>query len=460
MRNDSPREGRIKLKEKLGFSAFSMSIDATTNFISTFFLFFLTDVFGISPALAGTVLLIGTIWDGINDPLIGYFSINRRFKNGDIARPYAKLFALPTAIVFVLLFTAFDMPANLKFIYAVVIYLLYDTFGTFLRIPSGSMSTLATDNAGDRVSISTFISGGSSVGVILATLGCWPLINALSGVDEAGSLINPRSGFFWGALVAACIGFIGPIIHYLTTKERVKPIEDNAGKISTGAALKMLFSSREWVNNTLFSLFYNFSIIFVTASIVYFATNVLRDPGAVTILLGAYILASMLTLPFVGLVHKKVGRKKLMMLGALILILSKVFFVFAPTNFIADILNGALMGVGVTFSIVSMGTNRAEIADLIEWNGGRRIENMISAVSSTISKLGLALCNFSIGLMLELSGYNADLAVQPQSAQNTISSFMGIIPMAMAAIMLIFAAKSHIVEAVAKMKGEKAAKGI
>jgi len=455
----SDTTGKIRLSEKLGFGAFSMSLDASTNFISTFFLFFLTDVFGISPALAGTVLLLGTIWDAVNDPLIGYFSINRRFKNGEIARPYAKYFALPTAAIFVLLFAAFDLPMSLRFVYAVAVYLLYDTFSTFLRIPAGSMSTLATDSEKGRISINVFSSGGSSVGVILATLGCWPLINALSGVDASGGLINPKTGFLWGAVVAAVILAVGPFIHYATTRERVRPMSDSQEKIGTLDALRMLFGNREWVNNTLYMLFYNFSIIFVTASIVYYTTYVLKNPGGVTILLGAYILASVATLPFVGLIHRKLGRKGTMLLAAAILMLSKLWFVFEPTNMVAVVLNGVLMGVGVALSIVAMNTNRAEIADLIEWQKGRRIENMISAMANTISKLGLALCNFAIGLLLQFTGYNGELAAQPDSALGAISGFMGLIPMIFAALMLLTASRSRIVAAYSDMKTQKAAQG-
>ncbi len=454
-RNTTAAKEKIGLLEKLGFGAFAMSIDASTNFISTFLLFFLTDVWGITPGLAGTVLLIGTIWDGVNDPIIGYFSTNRRFKNNEVARPYAKWFALPTAMLFVLLFTAFDLPQHVKFLYAVAVYLLYDLFGTFLRIPAGSMATLATDNARERISLNVFVSGGSSVGVILATLGCWPLINALSGVGENGKLINPQSGFFWGAVVAAVILLAGPLIHYLTTKERIQPEPGHDQKVSAVGALKMLFGCPEWVENTLYMLFYNFSIIFITSSIVYYATHVLKDPGAVTPIMAAYILATMAALPFVGPLHRKLGRKKTMILSAVILILSKAYFIFAPASMAAAISNGLLVGVGVAFSINAINTSRAEIADIIEWRRGKRMENMISAISTTVSKLGLAICTFAIGMVLEWSGYSNELAVQPQSAVHALEAFMGVVPLIAAVCMLIVACRARIEDTVRQMEKEK-----
>jgi len=446
---------KIGLLEKLGFGAFAMSLDACNNFVSTFLLFFLTDVLGIAPGMAGSVSLIGTVWDGVNDPLIGFFATNRRFKNNEVARPYALWFALPTAAMFILLFTVVDIPDHFIFPYFVVLYLIYDTFRTFNMIPSGSMLTLASSDASERISLGVFISGGAGIGVVLATLGCWPLINALSGVTEDGKLINPRTGFFWGAAVVACIWIFGSLMHYFTSRERVLPEEGTKQQSSLKELLGLLLGCREWVENTLFSLFYDFSIIFVTSSIVYYATHVLGDAGAVTLIMAAYILSTLLVLPLVGPIHRKLGRKKTMCLSALFLILSKIYFIFFPTSLLAAISNALLVGIGVAFTINAMKTNLAEIADIISWKKGKRIENMIAAISTTVSKIGLALCTFTIGMVLEVSGYNGDLAVQPESAIHTIEALMGIIPMVTAGLMLLVALNSTIEKSVQKMNAGK-----
>ena len=451
------RPGAIGLMEKLGFGAYTMTLDCTNNFVSTFLLFFYTDVLGITPALAGTVTLISTIWDGVNDPIFGYIASNRRFKNREISRPYIKWFAIPTALMFILIFTAVDIPKNLLFIYAVVIYLIYDTFNTFNRIPAGSMTTLATPDTNERISISVFSAGGSGVGVVIATLGCWPLINALSGVTADGRLIDPKKGFFWGGVVVAAIILIGSYWHYFTTKERVLPEEGNDQKVGLWECLKMLFGCRAWVENTLYYLFYNFAIVFVTTAIVYYATHVLKDAGAVTLILAAYIFATLIALPFVGPIHRKLGRKKTMILSALLMVASKIYFVFFPTSLIAAIVNGVLIGFGAAFAINAYNVNRADSADIIYWQNDKRIENMISAISNTVSKVGVALASFFIGIILESTGYNAELAAQPDTAIKAIEAFMGIVPMVLAGCMLVIALTTKIEKTVAEMNAAKEA---
>lgn len=446
---------KIGLLEKLGFGAYTLSLDACANFLSTFLLFFLTDVLGITPGLAGTASMIGTVWDGVNDPLIGYFSTNHRFKSREVARPYAFWYAIPTAVMFVLIFTITGVPKHWVFPCFILIYLIFDTFRTFNMIPSGSMPTLATRRESDRISLAIHSSAGSGIGVVLATLGCWPLINALSGVDANGKLINPERGFLIGAILVGIIWIAGSWFHYFTTRERVLPEEGVEQKVSFKECFVLLFGTREWVENTLYYLFYNFSIVFVTSSTVYYATYVLHDAGAVTPILAAYILSTIVALPFVGIIHKKIGRKNTMILGAVILILSKIYFMINPASMIAAISNGLLVGIGVAFAMNAFTTARADVADLICWRSGKRIENLISSIGTTVSKVGVAVCSFAIGMVLELTGYSSELTVQPDAAVKAIEAYMGIVPLIMAVIMLVIACTSVVEKSVAEMNASK-----
>ncbi len=42
--------------------------------IGTLFMVFLTDVVGLSPVEAGTIVALGKVWDALLDPTIGYIS--------------------------------------------------------------------------------------------------------------------------------------------------------------------------------------------------------------------------------------------------------------------------------------------------------------------------------------------------------------------------------------------------
>lgn len=55
------------------------------NVFFAFFIFFMTTVAGISPAIAGTVSTISVLWDAITDPMIGAWSDRTRNKHGRAA---------------------------------------------------------------------------------------------------------------------------------------------------------------------------------------------------------------------------------------------------------------------------------------------------------------------------------------------------------------------------------------
>ncbi|NBI64866.1 hypothetical protein D3Z38_17950 [Clostridiales bacterium] len=67
------------------------------NVFSFFFLFFLTDIAGVSPAIAGTISLIAVLWDAITDPIIGFISDNLRSKYGR-RRPMMIVSSVPYAV--------------------------------------------------------------------------------------------------------------------------------------------------------------------------------------------------------------------------------------------------------------------------------------------------------------------------------------------------------------------------
>ena len=72
----------LSFKTKLAYGAGDSGAGITATLLAFSFLIFLTNVANLRPALAGTVLLIGKIWDAVNDPIIGYLSDRTRSRWG------------------------------------------------------------------------------------------------------------------------------------------------------------------------------------------------------------------------------------------------------------------------------------------------------------------------------------------------------------------------------------------
>ncbi|HWS30153.1 MAG TPA: glycoside-pentoside-hexuronide (GPH):cation symporter [Clostridia bacterium] len=451
---------KVRLKEKLGMGGITLSINLVEQFVSAFLLFYLTDVFGLSPALAGVVLMLGRIWDGVNDPIIGFFADNRRFKSGERVRPYALYFCLPLAVCGIIMFTRAAVPDGLKFAYALFMYIIFDTLVTIIRLPSYGIPMLATSDPEQRITINTYVSGAATLGGVLASLMCWPLVRGFGGVNADGTVINGARGFFWTAAVIGVFIVIGSLVCYFTTKERVKPIDEREEKIGAGKALSMMLHCRCWIKNSAFTLFYYMSNLMVTTSLVYYATYVLKNSGAVTTIMAAFAAGSLVVLPLVSYVSKRFGRRIAMMTGASLLILAKLIFLAGPYNMLIVMVNSFITGLSVGFSIVLFSTNRADMVDIIEWKQGRRLENLMSTLSGFIAKCGSSIATLLIGFALELTHYVADAPTQTPEALRAIVAFQGLAPLVIGVIMLAISTFITLDGDVSAMNAEKALKGI
>ena len=65
---------KLHLTTKLAYGAGDFGPAIAANILVFYLLFFLTDVAGLPAGLAGSVLMIGKIFDAINDPIIGLLS--------------------------------------------------------------------------------------------------------------------------------------------------------------------------------------------------------------------------------------------------------------------------------------------------------------------------------------------------------------------------------------------------
>ncbi len=117
----------MKTGRKLGYAAGDFGISVSYFLVGFFFMYYLTDIVGISAWLAGVVVFIGKTWDGLSNPVAGI--INDRFSSRfGPKRLFVLSGAVPFAICFVLLWlipSHFSEPV--KFILAVVCHVLYST---------------------------------------------------------------------------------------------------------------------------------------------------------------------------------------------------------------------------------------------------------------------------------------------------------------------------------------------
>ena len=430
----------IGFAEKLGFCTFSTASNVVFNFKDLFYLFFLTNVMGIKIAHAGIITAIGIVWDAVNDPLVGFWAVNHRFKNGEMCRPLALWCAVPWAITTVLMFTCFDVAYGLKLGIAVAVYFLFELFNTFAAIPYNSMGSLATNRDSDRRAINVARNLGGCIGSAIGALALYPLLGLFGGLDEAGNVLQDNAGrraFFFAAMVMGAVCIIGSLAHYFTTRERIHEQKEAESKIRFLDAVKMLLHRRSWVMNALYVICYGMLNLLIMSTINYYATYVLGSAAAATPILAVFLVMSVIATLLAIPIDKKIGRKHTMILSAAVYLAGKIWFILDPYSMGAIYVNSVTVAFSMALAFVCFNTNRNNIADLVEYQSGRRIDSLVSTCDNLAAKLSKAGTNLLMTGALAAAGFNADLPAQPQTAVNTICALLGWVPMLVAAVMLV-----------------------
>lgn len=450
--------GKLSFREKFGFGVFAGGYNLVYLFKGSYYLFFLTNVLGISIAAAGTLVAAGAVWDAVNDPLIGYWTVNHPNRKGEHIRYSLLYFAVPVAICYLLLFTNFHVSDALTIIIAGLAFFVYDTMFTFFGIGYSTMCIVATDDQADRTSLNIFRSFGSNIGTIIGTLACFPLLNLFGALDADGNLIpgNADRGFFIVAAIFAGIAIFSSLFHYFTTKERIRP-HDESQHVGFFQMLKDLFSYAQFDLCTVQIMAYNVIILIMQSVITYYATYINGSSAMSTTYLAAYLVGMLLSTALLTKpLDNKLGHKKTMVIGALLFCVSKIPFILAPTNMICAIINFAVSGIGGALLFVTIFVYYSNIGDIIEYRCGKRMDACLGTVSGFIMVIASAIATEVIALSLDKAGFDAELASQPEAALTTINNMLGWIPLALSVLMLIVTVFISIDKDMKKMKEAQA----
>jgi len=447
-------QSQVTLLEKLGFGGLSASSNIVFNFKSLYYLTFLKMILNIPVAWAGIIVTIGTIWDAINDPLIGYWSVNHKFKSGEKIRPLTAIFAIPWGITVILMYTNFNLPENITIILCILIYLVFEAFYTFLCIPYNSMAALASNVDADRRSINAFRSIGGMVGTVIGALAVPAIVKAFGGFKNADIYSAADStALLKTSAVMAIIAVVGCLFHYFTSKERIHQQDASEKHISFFDTFKMLFSIKSWVMNMLFILCYGIASALVMNEINDYAAYIYGDSSIVTPVLGVYVLCAIIGSIFIGRIDEKFGRSKSMFFSAAIQIIGKIPFIINPYSMITIMINAASCAFGIQGAFVLFNTNRNNVTDIVEFKFKRRIDSMVATCDNLITKLAEAVAIWLMTASLGLAGYDSSLGIaQTAATKATICALLGWVPAIICIIMGYFALKCNIQKEYAESK--------
>lgn len=159
---------KLSRTEKVSYGAGDIASNFVWGIVTSYLLYFYTDVFGITAA-AGTLFLITRLWDAINDPIMGVIIDKTKSKYGK-TRPYLLYLSIPLAIVGTLTFITPDFTETGKLIYAYITYTLLGMIYTGINLPYGALMTRMTRDSREKGELNSYRGIGRTIGAIALSL--------------------------------------------------------------------------------------------------------------------------------------------------------------------------------------------------------------------------------------------------------------------------------------------------
>lgn len=387
----------ISTKEKIGYGLGDTASNFVWALMMNFIMFYYTDIFGITAAAAGTMLLFARTTDGIVDFFIGAAADRTKSKWGRF-RPYLLWLCLPLAVVFILAFTTPNFNDWGKLVWAWTTYNLLMLLYSAINIPYGALSGVMTDDPLERTSINSYRMALAQIGGIVANSSFLLLIKKFGGG-------NQQLGAQLTVVLFAVVAVILFLISFLTTRERIQPPPMQKTRLRDD--VRTLVANRHWVMMFIAGIVnITFAVVRGTAGIYYLKSYLKWDDERIAtfFLVGglSMIFGAMLTKFAVKAIGKKASFISSMVLVALTAI---PFYRIKPDQtgmvFTFQILGMIFSGINATLYWALV----ADTADFAEWKFKVRTTGIIFSATTSSQKAGMGLGAAFAGWLLTHYGY-------------------------------------------------------
>lgn len=411
------QDDTLSLREKIGYGLGDAGGTVITCLIMNFLTFFYTDVFGLTPALVGTMFLALRVFDAISDPVMGVLADRTQSRWGRF-RPWQLWIAVPIGIIGILTFTVPDAGMGVKIAWAFGTYLLLSVSYTAINVPYCALINTMTSRHNEVISCQAWRFVLCGVAGFLVSVGLPWLVKALGQGNIA-------QGYQYGVGVLCAIAVVMFLCCFFWVRERVSL--DVMGKFTLREHVAGLRKN----DQLLLMLVMSFLLINVFnirgGGYMYFITYVLGGSTGYTSLFFTMVtFASIFGSVIINLLSRRFDTVKLYYYTNLLLAALAVAMWFLPTGpawqtlWLAVILgNGIILGftLPLHFSLMAFSD------DYGEWKTGVRSSGMNFAFNLFFIKLAWASSAGIISLVFIFVAY------QPGADNQTTSSLAGIAAM-------------------------------
>jgi GPH family glycoside/pentoside/hexuronide:cation symporter len=404
----------LNIREKIAYGLGDTASNLIFQTIMLFLTFFYTDIFGISPAVVGTLFLVVRIFDAVTDPLMGALTDRTQSRWGKF-RPYLLWLALPFGLISVLAFTTPDLSPTGKIIYAYFTYGLLMLAYTAINIPYSALGGVLTDKPEERVSVQSYRFVFGMLGGLLVTAGTLPLVSYFGGGDQA-------LGYQRTIMAMSVLGVLLFWVCFAGTRERISPPANQQSSMK--ADMAALWRNDQWRVLSVAGLVLLTGMVLRSTLAIYYVKYYLGKEELITTFMTIGMIGAILgTASSQKLAEKFCKVKAYIALQLISAVLCAGSFFISPDQVSLAFVAYFLWSFFLQMATPLLWAKMADAVDYGHWLTGVRITGMVYSSVVFFIKMGLALGGATAGWLLAGYGYQADVVQSESTQQGILLSF-------------------------------------
>lgn len=418
-------ERKLFNRNKWAYSVGGIGRDMVYQLVATFFITYVQfSGLGLSAAqftVIGIMLVIGRIWDAVNDPVMGSIVENTHTRYGKF-RPWILIGAILTAIVIVFMFNF--RPTGWGFVvFFFAMYLLWEMFFTLNDIPYWSLIPALSKNKKDRDTVTTMV-------VVFAAVGAFAG-NAIITLTTVGRMVKGYSmiSFTFAIFFVAC-----SLLTVFGVREPKEIIPEKPDKVSIKKMFSVIAHNDQLLWASLALMLYSIGSGLLTALGYNFFWLEIGYNGTLTmIFIISFAISNILIQSFYSALAKRFTRKQLMTYSFIALIFGYAMMLligwvdFLPVNIVTACLFGVFVFGGQAIFYMVVIVNMTNTIEYNEYKTGDRNEAIVFSLRPFVAKMSSAIQGLIVTMVLVVSGVygmsqNVSALEQEVSLFNEMSS--------------------------------------
>ncbi|GGA46060.1 MFS transporter [Paenibacillus physcomitrellae] len=444
-RNNGRGFYKLSRLQRIGFGSGDLAQNLIYNTVSTYLLFFYTNVFGLNPAAAAAMFLVVRIIDAIWDPVVGALVDKHSTRFGKY-RGYLVFAGLPLSVLAILVFWN---GYSGSLIYAYVTYVGLSMLYTLLNVPYGALNASLTRDNDEITKLTSTRMFLANLGGLAVAYGV-PVLVKLFSADGTWDTKLSASGWLITMAIYAGVGFLILLFCFSQTKEKVVMDDSKQDEVKV-SDLVTEFKRNKPLRILAFFFITAFAMMSIgNAGGSYYMQYVVQASDYVQWFNALGSIPAFIFLPLVPRIKKLIGKKAmfLVFLGLAIIGMLFIYLIPNPQDHIALVLiaqfiksTGVIVATGYMWALVP------EVISYGELQSGRRISGVVNALTGFFFKFGMALGGVVPGFVLSWTGYVNDSETQSGLAQQGILWLVSVLPALLLILAMFIISKYHLTDA-------------